>query len=174
MTRLMTPLLLAALFAAPLAAQEAERPVLRAKAGCEAGVKDAYTAGYLDGVEAVKAQLGQATARMQEQVQSQLNAQLRQMQQQSAAELDTRIAAAQEQALADQAAGAAVPPDTRMPSLAGTLQALDTGAARAAVQPSRPAEGDPAALPPGTSITITDPQNLPPELFRALMAYASR
>ena len=33
---------------------------------------------------------------------------------------------------------------------------------------------DPADLPPGTTITITDPQNLPPELFRALMDYAAR
>ena len=33
---------------------------------------------------------------------------------------------------------------------------------------------DPAALPAGTTITITDPQNLPPELFRALMDYAAR
>ncbi len=90
------------------------RPVLNAAPGCESGVSDAYAAGYLDGVEAVKAQLAQSTAAVQAQVQDQLNAQLAQMQAQSAAELDTRIAAAQDQALADQAGAA---PGARMPSL---------------------------------------------------------
>ncbi|HHW33768.1 MAG TPA: hypothetical protein GXX24_06470, partial [Paracoccus solventivorans] len=40
------------------------------------------------------------------------------------------------------------------------------------IAPAAPAA--PKALPPGSTITITDPQNLPPELFRALMDYADR
>lgn len=182
-------LVLAAVSAsAPALAQQGAppaRPVLEAPPGCAAGVKDAYRTGYTDGVEAVKAQLAQSTARVQEQVQAQLNEQLRQLQRRSTAELDTRIAAAQEKALTDQPGGAppgpgTIPPDARMPSLSATVQSLDARTARGAVQPAArsPAQpavpADPAALPPGTVITITDPQAMPPELFRALMDYVSR
>lgn len=186
---LLVPVLAMTLASAPAAAQQPPAPartVLDAAPGCVAGVKDAYRTGYADGVEAIRSQLAQATARVQEQVQAQLNEQLSQMQRQSTAELDTRIAAAQDKALADQAGGAApgaagaVPSDARMPSLSATVQSLDARAARGAVQPSAragaqaSAPADPAALPPGTTITITDPQAMPPELFRALMDYASR
>ena len=157
-------------------------PVLDAAAPiCVAGVKDAYRKGYADGVDAIGSQLAQSTARMQEQVQAQLNEQLRQLQRQSSAELDTRIAAAQEKALEGQGAavagGSTIAPDARMPSLSATIQSLDARTARGAGAPAArpaPAPADPAALPPGTTITITDPQALPPELFRALMDFASR
>lgn len=166
--------------AAPAAAQPAASgPVLDAAAPiCVAGVKDAYRKGYADGVDAIGSQLAQSTARMQEQVQAQLNEQLRQLQRQSSAELDTRIAAAQEKALDEQgAAVAGGSPVARMPSLSATIQSLDARTARGAGAPAArqsAAPADPAALPPGTTITITDPQALPPELFRALMDFASR
>lgn len=169
--------------ATPAAAQPAASgPVLDAAAPiCVAGVKDAYRKGYADGVDAIGSQLAQSTARMQEQVQAQLNEQLRQLQRQSSAELDTRIAAAQEKALEGQGAavagGSTIAPDARMPSLSATIQSLDARTARGAGAPAArpaPAPADPAALPPGTTITITDPQALPPELFRALMDFASR
>ena len=103
---LLVPVLAMTLASAPAAAQQPPAPartVLDAAPGCVAGVKDAYPTGYADGVEAIRSQLAQATARVQEQVQAQLNEQLSQMQRQSTAELDTRIAAAQDKALADQA-----------------------------------------------------------------------
>lgn len=171
-----TPLRLLAtcvLFATPLtgpAFAQAERPVLTAAPGCEGSVTDAYTTGYLNGVEAVKAQLAQATAQVQAQVQTQLNAQLAQMQAQSTAELDTRIAAAQDRALSDQAT---VGEGARMPSLARTTQALAAASGpKPAAEPATEVT-DPATLPPGTTITIRDPQAMPPELYQALMAYAA-
>ncbi|WP_299359019.1 hypothetical protein [uncultured Paracoccus sp.] len=160
----------------------APQPVLNAGPGCAKDVRQAYNDGFLHGVDAIRAQLAQATATMQTQVQAQVNAQLKQLQQQSAAELDTRIAAAQERALEEQAnagAGATIPKDARMPSLTGTLQSLDADTARGTAEPrertaSPASDGGPASLPPGSTLTITDPQNLPPDLYRALMEYAAQ
>ena len=138
----------------------------------------AYNRGFTDGVAAVNAQLGAITAQMQRDVQAQVNAQLAELDARRTQELEQRLAEAQGQALADQGtvtAEGAPRVITAMPSLPPL-----TRAPNGAVVPRLPARpdpripADPAALPAGTTITITDPQNLPPELFRALMDYAAR
>lgn len=131
----------------------------------------AYQRGFQEGVEAVNAQLGAVTARMQQQVQAQVNAQLTELDARRTAELESRLADAQGRALAEQGPVTARP----MPRLPPLTVAPGGGIVPqmgSAAPPDLP--GDPADLPPGTTITITDPQNLPPDLFRALMVYAAR
>lgn len=143
--------LVAALLPLPLAAEAPD---------CGAVAQAAWRDGFAAGVEAVNAQLGAVTAQIQADVQAQVNAQLAKIEADRAKALDARLAEAQEQARATQGPVAAVP---QMPAL-----------------PARPGRSQPdsfdsaASLPPGTTITITDPQNLPPELFRALMDHAAR
>ena len=139
--------------------------------------QQAYRRGFQDGVAAVNAQMGQVTARIQQQVQDQVNAQLAQIEAQRGRDLDARLAAAQAEALtgtagtATTATGTAAPglPVSQMPTLPPITQPSRAAAGQAAPLPS-----DPAALPPGTTITITDPQALPPELFRMLMEHVRR
>lgn len=145
--------LAAAMLPLPLAADTPE---------CGAAAQAAWREGFSAGVEAVNAQLGAVTAQIQADVQAQVNAQLARIEADRRRELDSRLAEAQAGALAAQgpvAAGAG------MPSLPTLARHSGGGIA--------PAES-PEALPPGTTITITDPQNLPPELFRALMDHAGR
>ena len=158
-------------------------------------VTGAYHRGFTDGVAAVNAQLGAVTAQMQRDVQAQVNAQLAELDARRTRELEARLAEAQGEALADQGAvsatGAAraveLSADPRgaadaLPGMAATMPALPplTRAPGGGIAPKLPARpdpripADPSALPAGTTITITDPQNLPPELFRALMTYATR
>lgn len=140
---------------------------------CAPAADAAYRKGFADGVEAVNAQLGAITAQMQQDVQAQVNAQLAQIEKRRASELETRLAAAQDRALADQgpvrAEGMPQLPPLVMAPGGGIAPAPSSGPAAA-----HPLPADQAALPPGTTITISDPQNLPPELFRALMDYAAR
>ena len=146
-----------------------------------------YQRGFTEGVAAVNAQLGAVTAKMQQDVQAQVDAQLAALEKTRTAQLEERLAAAQGSALEAQGpvtiqgeAGRiempALPPLTRAPG-GGIVPALPREAAAATVLTNRPdarIPADPAALPAGTTITITDPQNLPPELFRALMDFAGR
>lgn len=126
-------------------------PLAAGASGCGAAVDAAWREGFAAGVEAVNAQLGAVTAQIQADVQAQVNAQLARIEADRAAALDSRLAEAQAMALAAQ----------------GSMRGAAAG------MPALPRQ-EPDALPPGTSITITDPQNLPPELFRALMDYAAR
>ena len=143
-----------------------------------------YERGFAEGVAAVNAQLGAVTARMQRDVQAQVNAQLAELDARRTQELETRLAEAQERAMqgrppATTAAPGAMP---RLPPLVrasggGIAPALprdQAAATRLARRPDPRIPADPAALPAGTTITITDPQNLPPALFKALMDYAAR
>ena len=142
--------------------------------------QQAYRRGFQDGVAAVNAQMGQVTARIQQQVQDQVNAQLAQIEAQRGRDLDARLAAAQAEALtgtagtATTATGTAAPglPVSRMPTLPPMPPIPQPS--RAAAGHAAPLPSDPAALPPGTTVTITDPQALPPELFRMLMEHARR
>ena len=161
------------LFALPAAAED------RTTRAC-------YNEGFTDGVAAVNAQLGAVTAQMQKDVQAQVNAQLAELDARRNRELEARLTAAQDEALATQgpvrAEGPAqavtmprLPPLGRAPG--GGIAPLPS--APLAVTPIRTRPdarlpADPSALPQGTTITITNPQNLPPELFRALMDYAAR
>jgi len=153
------------LFALPAVAQD-----------CQPAIDTAYRKGFTAGVDAVNAQLGAVTAKMQQDVQAQVNAQLAQLEERRSRELDERLAAAQAQALAAQGPVRA----QGMPSLPPLKLAPGGGVApvlsrdQAGETPRSEISADPAALPAGTTITITDPQNLPPELFRALMDYAAR
>lgn len=146
---------------------------------CTAPATDAYRKGFAEGVEAVNAQLGAVTARMQQDVQAQVNAQLAQMEARRTRELEKALAAAQARTLAEQGPVRAqgmpqLPPLTVAPG-GGIVPALPRDMASATAITQRPAAPtDPARLPPGTTITITDPQNLPPDLFRALMDHAAR
>lgn len=156
------------LFALPAVAQD-----------CQPAIDAAYRKGFTEGVDAVNAQLGAVTAKMQQDVQAQVNAQLAQLEERRSRELDQRLAAAQAQALAEQGPVRAqgmpqLPPLAKAPG-GGVAPVLPPGMAAATrITGQSPAAADPAALPPGTTITITDPQNLPPDLFRALMDYAAR
>lgn len=146
-----------------------------------------YNTGFSDGVAAVNAQLGAVTAQIQRDVQAQVNAQLARLDAERTRELEARLATAQDQALAAQGPAQAVgdgrsvamptlPPLARAPG-GGIAPVLPRDLAAATPIRQRPdprIPADPAALPVGTTITITDPQNLPPELFRALMDYAAR
>lgn len=136
-------------------------PVFGGSQDCGAATDAAWREGFAAGVEAVNAQLGTVTAQIQADVQAQVNAQLARLEQDRLRELDSRLAEAQAGALAAQNPAAA---PLRMPALpprsAGPGQAHGFDS--------------PGALPPGTTITITDPQHLPPELFRALMDHAAR
>lgn len=136
--------LVATMLPLPLAADAPE---------CGAAAGAAWREGFSAGVEAVNAQLGAVTAQIQADVQAQVNAQLARIEADRRRELDSRLADAQAGALAAQ----------------GPVQ---TSSVQAAGMPALPRQ--PGALPPGTTITITDPQNLPPELFRALMDHAGR
>lgn len=129
--------------------------------------QQAYRRGFQDGVDAVNAQLGAVTAKMQQQVQSQINAQLAAIEAQHQAELEQRLAEAQQGALAAQ--GPASAPD--MPRLPPLTVAPGGGIVPRLPDPALPR--DPASLPEGTTITVTNPQQLPPQLFRALMDYAA-
>lgn len=150
-----------------------------------------YERGFSEGVAAVNAQLGAVTAQMQRDVQAQVNAQLAALDARRNAELEARLAAAQGEALAAQGpvqargeGGVAVMP--AMPTLPPLVRAPGggiaparpdgtlPGAAATADMAARGGAGlpdDPAALPAGTTITISDPQALPPELYRALVAF---
>lgn len=80
---------------------------------------------------------------------------------------------------ASTAASATPSASTTPPPTMPTLPPLTVapGGAIVPVMPALAGPGhptDPAALPSGTTLTITDPQNLPPDLYRALMAYAAR
>lgn len=147
----------------------------------------AYERGFTEGVAAVNAQLGAVTAQMQRDVQAQVNAQLARLDAERTRALEARLATAQDQALAAQGPAQAVGdgPSVTMPTLpplargpgGGIAPLLPRDLAAATPIRQRPdprIPADPAALPAGTTITITDPQNLPPELFRALMNYAAR
>ena len=156
-------------------------PALPARAqDCTAAVNDAYRKGFAEGVEAVNAQLGAVTAKMQQDVQAQVNAQLAEMDARRTRELEDALAAAQARSLAEQGPIRAegmpqMPPLAPAPG-GGVAPVLPRDMASATTITRRPGgtPADPADLPPGTTITITDPQNLPPELFRALMDYAAR
>ena len=104
----------------------------------------AWREGYLRGVADIQQQLTQSHAQMQAQVEAQLNAQLAQLQTQRDDDLKTQLRAAQQAAL-DAAVAAPMPSGL-------------TG------------KGDAAPAPP-PSLLIQNPQNLPPELYAALMAY---
>lgn len=146
---------------------------------CTPALNEAYRKGFAEGVEAVNAQLGAVTAKMQQDVQAQVNAQLAQIDARRTRELEEALAAAQARSLAEQGPIRAegmpqMPPLAAAPG-GGVAPVLPRDMAQAT--PITPGPGrptDPASLPPGTTITITDPQNLPPELFRALMDYAAR
>ena len=147
---------------------------------CAAAANEAYRKGFAEGVEAVNAQLGAVTARMQQDVQAQVNAQLAQMEARRTRELEEALAATQARSLAEQGPIRAegmpqMPPLAAAPG-GGVAPVLprDMAAATPITQRAGGTPADPARLPPGTTITITDPQNLPPELFRALMDYAAR
>ena len=103
----------------------------------------AWREGYLRGVADIQQQLTQSHAQMQAQVEAQLNAQLAQLQTRRDDDLKTQLRAAQQAAL-DTAVAAPMPSGL-------------TGKA------------DAAPTPP--SLLIQNPQNLPPELYAALMAY---
>jgi|GEM_PF-3511244 len=105
----------------------------------------AWREGYLKGVADIQEQLTATHAQMQAEVERQLNAQLAQLQAQRDADLKAQIGRAQQEALKEAVR-------TPMPS------AL-TGAAP-----------QPESAP---SLLIRNPQNLPPELYEALMAYAA-
>ena len=162
-----------------LLAAPAQAALTGTEGGCTPEARQtAYNQGYVQGVEDIKAQLAQATQQMQAQVQAQLNDQLAQLQRQRDADLGTRMRAAQEQALKD-AAAAPMPPALTGGGQAGGVQA---GAAPGdAATPSSPASpapaglpANPADLPPGSSLTITNAERLPPELYAALTAYMAR
>lgn len=147
---------------------------------CTAAVNGAYRKGFAEGVDAVNAQLGAITARMQQDVQAQVNAQLAQIEKRRTRELEEALAAAQARSLAEQGPIRAqgmpqLPPLAAAPG-GGVAPVLPRDMASATTITQRPGgtPTDPASLPPGTTITITDPQNLPPALFRALMDYAAR
>lgn len=141
-----------------------------------------YERGFAEGVAAVNAQLGAVTARMQRDVQAQVNAQLAELDARRTQELEARLAEAQGRALQGRSATAApgamprLPPLVRAPGggIAPALPRDQAAATRLARRPDPRIPADPAALPAGTTITITDPQNLPPALFKALMDYAAR
>lgn len=140
----------------------------------------AYERGFTEGVAAVNAQLGAVTAQMQRDVQAQVNAQLAEMDARRTRELEDALASAQARSLAEQGPIRAegmpqMPPLAPAPG-GGVAPVLPRDMASATTITRRPGgtPADPADLPPGTTITITDPQNLPPELFRALMDYAAR
>lgn len=103
----------------------------------------AWREGYLEGVADIQQQLTQSHAQMQAQVEEQLNAQLAQLQTQRDDDLKTQLGAAQQEAL---------------------------DAAVAAPMPSG-LTGNADAAPAPPSLLIQNPQNLPPELYAALMAY---
>lgn len=151
--RLVLPL---ALIAAPAHA------LTPAATGCAPeAVQQAWNDGYLRGVEDIKAQLAQATAKMQRQVQAQLNAQLAQLQQQRDSDLQTRLRSAQEAALQRAVT-------TPMPhALTGAGETAPPPAAEAA--PANPTE-----LTPGSRLVIENAEKLPPDLYAALMAYLRR
>ena len=143
-----------------------------------------YERGFAEGVAAVNAQLGSVTARMQRDVQAQVNAQLAALGARRTRELETRLAEAQGLALQG-GSGAGDAPSRSMPRLPPLVRALGGGiapdltrdqaaATRLTRRPDPRIPADPAALPAGTTITISDPQNLPPALFKALMDYAGR
>lgn len=166
-------------FLLSLAAGVAALPAFSSAETCGPAITDAYHRGFTEGVAAVNAQLGAVTAQMQRDVQAQVNAQLAQLDARRTAELEARLAEAQDRALSSET------PQIRVnaaPAAALTMPTLPplTVAPGGAIVPILPARPDPNrtvspdTLPPGTTITITDPQNLPPDLFDALMRYATR
>lgn len=151
-------------------------PAVAADAVCRAE----YQRGFTDGVAAVNAQLGAVTAQMQRDVQAQVNAQLAQLESRGTEQLQSRLASAQDKAAApatvERRTMPRLPPLVRAPGggIAPGLPPAQAAGTAIARRPDPRIPADPAALPAGTTITISDPQNLPPELFRALMAYAVR
>lgn len=152
-------------------------PAVAADAVCRAE----YQRGFTDGVAAVNAQLGAVTAQMQRDVQAQVNAQLAQLESRRTEQLQSRLASAQDKAAAapatvERRTMPRLPPLVRAPGggIAPALPPAQAAGTAIARRPDPRIPEDPAALPAGTTITISDPQNLPPDLFRALMAYAAR
>lgn len=150
-----------ALLAAPAAAATGTGPA----GSCAPETLQAqWNAGYLRGVEDIKAQLAEATAAMQRQVQAQLDAQLGQLHRQNEEELRSSMRAAQERALREAVA-------TPMPKV------LTGGAATGPAETAPPAAAestlpqDPAGLPPGSRLVIDNAERLPPELYAALLDY---
>ena len=150
-----------ALLAAPAFAATGPAPV----ADCAPETLQAqWNAGYLRGVEDIKAQLAEATAAMQRQVQAQLDAQLGRLHRQNEEELRSSMRAAQERALREAVA-------TPMPKV------LTGGAATGPAETAPPAAAestlpqDPAGLPPGSRLVIDNAERLPPELYAALLDY---
>lgn len=127
-------------------------------------LQEQWNAGYLRGVEDIKAQLAEATAAMQRQVQAQLDAQLGRLHRQNEEELRSSMRAAQERALREAVA-------TPMPKV------LTGGAATGPAETAPPAAAestlpqDPAGLPPGSRLVIDNAERLPPELYAALLDY---
>lgn len=160
MQRRSTPRLAAAmvaLLAAPAAAATGTGPA----GSCAPETLQAqWNAGYLRGVEDIKAQLAEATAVMQRQVQAQLDAQLGQLHRQNEEELRSSMRAAQERALQEAVA-------TPMPTVltGGPAETAPPAAAESALPQ------DPAGLPPGSRLVIDNAERLPPELYAALLDY---
>lgn len=161
------PALLAALMltGAAAGAQSLPTPAPTPSPASES-TEQAYRRGFRDGVDAVNAQLGAVTAKMQQQVQAQINTQLAAIEAQHRAELEQRLAEAQQGALATQGRVSA-PEMPRLPP----LTVAPGGIVPRLSGPALPR--DPTNLPEGTTVTITNPQQLPPQLFRALMDYAA-
>lgn len=149
----------------------------------------AWKDGFAEGVEAVNAQLGPWRDTVQVQVQEQVNAQLREQQSRADAELSQAIAAALEKSFAEAGQTMPVLPQAMtadpMPAASSSADAGSADAARgdstaldAANIGPLPADTSDipvqTSLPTGTTITILDPQNLPPGLYQSLMAYVTR
>lgn len=111
--------------------------------------RDAWQAGYAAGIDEANAQLAEWHGAVVAQVQAQVDAQLQALHQQNADALQSSLADAQSEALPFEYTP---PPAAPVSTTAAPTQ---------------------TALPQGTTITIHDPQNLPPELFDALMDYVS-
>ncbi|MDO5658119.1 MAG: hypothetical protein Q4G36_07330 [Paracoccus sp. (in: a-proteobacteria)] len=112
----------------------------------EDACRDAWQAGYAAGIDEANAQLAEWHSAVVAQVQAQVDAQLQALHEQNSSALQSSLADAQSGGL----------PFEYTPPPAAPVSA--------------PAQ---AAIPQGSTITIHDPQNLPPELFDALMDYVS-
>ena len=161
LARLILPLAL--VLAAPAQAATSDP---QAVAGCSPdAIRQARNEGYLQGVEDIRAQLAQATARMQQQVQDQLNRQLAQLQQQRDGDLKTRLRTAQQEAL-DRAVQAPMPGALTGADSPARLPVDQGAGAREGGPPQRPSD-----LPAGSRLVIDNAETLPPDLYAALMAY---
>ncbi|MDO5646876.1 hypothetical protein [Paracoccus sp. (in: a-proteobacteria)] len=119
-----------------------------AAANCDAAWRDGYAAG----INVANEQLADWHAQVVTQVQAQVNDQLAALHADNETVLQSRLNDAQSLASDN--------------PVRWTMPATD-GETRSVVAPTRPEP----ALPAGSVITIHDPENLPPELYRALMEY---